>query len=79
MSIAEELEAHFVLKDYKWRIDGELQTPSVEDIEKALERVKELIAEGGSIEVGRLIVQKPLPEVDNYDVYVYVGSLGEES
>lgn len=79
MSIAEEIESVFIVHDYKWLIDGELQVPGVEDITQTIERAKGYIEDGGSIEIGRLIIQNVTPERDKYDVYVYVGTLGEDN
>lgn len=77
MTLAEEIESIFLLHDYKWRIDGELRAPSSEDIETVIERAKTYLDEGGSIEIGRLIIQKMDQDKELYDVYVHVGSIGE--
>ena len=74
--LADELETHFVLQDYKLHIDGELQTPTASDLVQVIEHAKTYISEGGIIEVARLVIIKP-HEDDKYDVYIHVGTIGE--
>lgn len=73
MSLEEELESMFLVKDYRWRINGSLVYPTATDIRETIDRaVKELYdePEGTQLEVGRLIIKKA---DGHYDVYAMIG------
>lgn len=72
MTIEEQLESEFILRGYQWKVDGELVTPSAEDIRKVIDRCKELLGDGGQIEVARLIVRREDPN-DPFDIYLHYG------
>ena len=73
MSLEEELESHYLLHDMKFKVDGELVSPSAKDIRDVIERAKELLAEGGMLEIAGMIIQKQYPDQELYDVYVKIG------
>lgn len=73
MKLEEELESHFIVNNYQWKVDGELVTPSADDIRKVIDRCKEMLGDGGQIEVARLIVRRERKE-DPFDIYVHVGN-----
>lgn len=77
-TLAEKISLLFEVRNYKWRIGGELRHPTANDIEKVLREAKAALDnESGtevSLEIGRLIVRK---EAGHYDVYVHFGELDE--
>ena len=77
--IFDNLHLHFLVNDFRWKIDGELKIPTAEDIGAAVERAKELLDEigGGTLTVGHLVIAKMNADEDVYDIYVHQGTLGE--
>lgn len=74
MGIEEELESYFLVKDYRWRIDGVLRFPNAEDIRLAIDEAKRRLYDEEpetQLEVGRLIIKKR--SQDLYDVFVMIG------
>ena len=74
-----DIQLHFVINNYTWKIDGEDKVPTAEDIETAVERAKVLLDEvgGGTLTVGHLVIAKMDADRDVYDIYVHQGTLGE--
>lgn len=74
MSLAEELHDLFVRYDYKWKVsDGTLVTPSVEDMQKTLDKIAETVeneGDGTVLSVGRLLANK---QAEGLEIYLYVG------
>lgn len=76
--LAAKLHQMFVLFGYKWKIDGELATPSVEDLEQTLDRVKQVLYTEqvpSQMEVGRLVVQQH--EQGKFSVYLHIGDIDD--
>jgi hypothetical protein len=76
--IAAKLHQMFVLFGYKWRISGELVTPTVEDISQTLDRAKEVLyteAVPSQLEVGRIIVQHY--EQGKFNIYLHFGAIND--
>lgn len=75
IEIAEKLAHYFLVNDFKWKISGNLVTPTVDDIQDVLSAGAERLAEeegDANLEIGRLVFLKR----DNYiDVYVHAGRL----
>lgn len=73
------LEKYFLLKDYKWKFDYGLANPDQSDIKAVVEKSIQILTDDDSvnaqIEIGRLIIKK---EDTKFDVYVYMGTIGEE-
>jgi hypothetical protein len=64
-----------VKRNYLWKINGTLVSPSLNDVEDALARIKERLTDepvGTALEVGRLRVQKT---DDGLETYIYIGDL----
>ncbi|QMP84345.1 hypothetical protein HUN41_00257 [Streptomyces phage Coruscant] len=73
--LAESIYTVFVENQYKWRIDGLLKLPRIQDIVDTLVIVDEYVKsmpDGSRFEVGRLIFQKI---GDKIDVYVLHGTM----
>lgn len=71
--LIEDLEAQFVAKDFKYRINEELTVPTKDDLSKVLEDMKRLLEpepDGAQISVGRLIMKKA---DGHHDVYLFIG------
>ncbi|AXH67384.1 hypothetical protein SEA_WOFFORD_249 [Streptomyces phage Wofford] len=78
--LTRELKALFDQKGYRWRVDGKLKKPTLKDIDNALEKITEKMANepvGTWVYVGRLIVVKDADGM--LDVYVHHGTIEEES
>lgn len=74
MGIEEELESYFLVKDYRWRIDGVLRFPNAEDIRLTIDEAKRRLYDEEpetQLEVGRLIIRKR--SQDLYDIFVMIG------
>lgn len=77
--LAKSIHDIFLTKEYKWKIDGELVTPTYEDIFDTIEEVLKAMRfypDGARFEVGRLIFQKTS---DMVDVYVLQGTIQYDS
>lgn len=77
--LAEELASHFLIKDYKWKFDYGYANPDASDIEKALNKAAEMLAEHDDdtqLEVGRLVFKKRAGVID---VFVHAGTIGEDN
>lgn len=78
MTIFEEIKAVLDHHKYKWRINGELQTPTVKDIEQTLDEAVRLLSNEDStnsspqLEIGGIIIQH---NGNHYDVYVRIGEI----
>jgi len=70
-----QIYRYFLLRNFKWRKNGELIFPSMEDIEEMIMSCIQAISESKddiSIEVGSLLVKKNEGKID---VYMYVGEI----
>lgn len=70
-----EIETHFAVHGYLWKIDGQLRFPTDDDIRLTVERAVTMLSKepnGASLEVGRLLIKK---SSTNYDVYVMIGEV----
>lgn len=76
--LADELETYFLLKDFKLNIDGKPTSPTAADLDQIIEKAADYVKDGGVIEVARLVIIKPQDD-NKYDVYVHVGTVGEEN
>lgn len=74
--LAGKIQEYLFLNDYKWNIDSTPTTPNEQDVLDVLKRAKEYVADGGIIEIARLVVIKPKDD-DQYDVYVHIGTVGD--
>lgn len=73
--LAKNIHDIFLLKQYKWKIDGELVVPTYEDVFDTIEEVLKAMRfnpDGARFEVGRLIFQKTS---DMVDIYVLQGTI----
>ncbi len=73
--LAKDIHDIFQLKQYRWKIDGELVVPTFEDIFDTIEEVLKVMqfnSDGTRFEVGRLIFQKT---GDMVDIYVLQGTI----
>jgi hypothetical protein len=75
-SLSNQLELVFKARGYKWQVSGELISPTVEDIDRVLDHIKETLVEQEGkdvqLETGRLLVKK---NDGHLDLYVYWGEL----
>lgn len=73
LRIEDEIESLFLVKDYRWKIDGALRYPNSDEIRQTIDRAKSDLydeAEGTQLEVGRLIIKK---RAGHFDVFVMIG------
>ena len=71
-----DIVREFRKRGYQWRVDGELITPTEEEIKQTLDRAREILyAEPipSQLEIGRLIVRRH--SGNNFDVYLQIGQL----
>jgi len=77
--LSEELANHFLIKDYKWKFDYGHANPDADDIQRALNKVVEILKEhddNTQLEVGHLMFKKRAGVID---VFVHTGTIGETS
>lgn len=76
---AQKLYDLFWQLGYEWKIGGELQIPSLDDITKTLDKARadlyDMSGEDAFIEIGRLMVLKY--GQNKYDVYLRIGDLND--
>ena len=80
MSLANDIATFMDASGYRWKIDGDLKTPTPDDIRNTLDRAVEVLYDNepnDQLEVGRLIIKKRDNEL--YDVFILVGTIGEEN
>lgn len=73
MSISSVAHDIFVEQGYLWKVGADRKIPTEEDIEATLDKMMEVLdndPESGSIEVGRLLVQKT---DQGYAIYIHLG------
>lgn len=73
MTVADEIHEIFKAKGYRWKIDGELRNPTLQDVKDTLDRMAEVLydeEDGTQLEVGRLIAKR---HRTGMDVYILIG------
>jgi hypothetical protein len=73
LSRVEEIHEIFTRHGYQWKIDGELRSPTVEDIKDTLDRMADVLydeEDGAQLEVGRLIAKRHRTGIV---VYILIG------
>lgn len=67
----------FKVNGRRWKIDGELREPTVNDIEELVNNIFEDIGKTDydSVESGGILIKR---DGDNIDVYVHLGELHED-
>ncbi|QWT30059.1 hypothetical protein SEA_TUNATARTARE_197 [Streptomyces phage TunaTartare] len=77
--LSEELANYFLVKDYKWKFEYGHANPDEDDMQRALNRVKEILDEqedNTQLEMGHLLFKKRAGVID---VFVHAGTIGETS
>ncbi len=79
MSLADEIATFMLIHDRKWKVGGELENPSPEDIKITLDRAKEVLygedmQDGATLFVGGMIVKR---DGKHLDVYLHLGEYDE--
>ncbi len=78
INLVDELAAAFVRYGYKWKIGGTLVTPTANDLEKAIDRAKELLYDEpvpSQMQMGRLIIRRHGNQ--KFDVYLHIGDIND--
>ena len=80
MSLADEIATFLLIKDHTWKIGGELQVPSPEDVKIALDRAKEVlygedVSDGAALFVGGMIIKR---DGTHLDVYLHIGDINQD-
>ena len=76
MSLQDNLKVIFDQNGYTWRINGELQSPTADDIQKTIDKAVQVLSKEDAtastpqLEIGGLIIQL---NDGHYDVYVHIG------
>lgn len=73
--LAFDIHMHMIRMGYKWKQDGELVTPSPEDIQVGIDRLIERLSDepvGTGIQGGRLYINK---QEGVYDVFIHIGEV----
>jgi hypothetical protein len=72
--LAETIETLLFIREYKWRVNGELIQPTADDVEELLtEMLKKVVDEGDvTIETGRVLIKR---SGGRTDVYLHIGEL----
>lgn len=75
--IAEQIETIFIIADIRWRINGELVTPTVEDIDAMLNELTDVKhgTDYVSVESGKLLIKR---SEGRTDLYVHISELEED-
>jgi hypothetical protein len=74
--VVNRLAGFFRTLNYRWKIGGELQTPTEDDLEKTLDRIKEkLYAQpiDSQLQLGQLLVKRYAK--DKFDIYLRIGEI----
>jgi len=77
--IAEELATYFLIKDYKWKFNYGLANPDASDIDRAIDKILEILEEqeeDTQVELGHLMFKKRAGVVD---IFVHASTIGEET
>lgn len=75
MSLPDEIATFMLINDMQWKIGGQLQNPSPEDVRQSLDRAKEILYgedmnNGAALFVGGMIVKR---DGKHLDIYLHIG------
>lgn len=77
VNLLEDLEEQFKVRDFKYRVNGELITPNKDDLSKILAELRRLLEnepDGTQVSLGRLIMKK---QSDHNDVFLFLGEYND--
>lgn len=79
MSLADSLAIEFAVRDWHWKVGGELVIPSARDISKVLTSMADMLEsepDETQVLVGRLIMRK---SDGHNDVYLFYGDYNDKN
>jgi hypothetical protein len=75
-AVVSRLAGLFKTLNYRWKIGEELQTPTEDDLEKTLDKMKQRLyaeTEDSQMQMGQLLVKRYAK--DKFEIYLRIGEL----